>query len=67
MLKIKIPKICENEQLYAIDILLSEFMGLKFEVEIYDSDLIEITRPSDIDNFSKLTVNASFFHKAKQY
>ena len=61
MLKIKIPKICENEQRYVIDILLSEFMGLNFEVEIYESDLIEITSPSDIYNFSKLTLRPNYF------
>ena len=66
MLKIKIPKLCKNEQCYVLDILLSEFLGFNFEVETYEGDLIEITRPGDFDNFSKLTLNASFFHKAKQ-
>lgn len=45
MLKIKIPKLCLNEQHYALDILLGEFLGLVFEVESYEGDVIEITRP----------------------
>jgi hypothetical protein len=33
MLKIKIPNICQNEQIYVLDILLGEFLELDFEVE----------------------------------
>lgn len=66
MLKIKIPNIYQNKQNYILDILLKEFLGLNFEIETYEGDLIEITRSSDFDNLSKLTLDASFFHKANQ-
>ena len=66
MLKIKIPNIYENKQNYILDILLKEFLGLNFEVETYEGDLIEIARSSDFSNFSKLTLDSSFFHQAKQ-
>lgn len=63
MLKIKIPNICQNEQRYALDIMLGEFLGLPFEADVYDGEFIEINRP---DNSAKLTLDASFFHKAHQ-
>lgn len=63
MLQIKIPNLCENEQRYALDILLSEFLGLSFKVQTYDGEAIEITRPG---YFAKLTFDASFFHKTDQ-
>jgi len=69
MLKIKIPAICQSEQRYVLDILLGEFLGLAFEVEAYNGDVIRITRPGDSDessNLAKLTLDASFFHKAHQ-
>ena len=69
MFKIKICNVCSNEQIFVLNILLSEFLGLHFKVETYEGDLIEITRPSDSDKSShlaKLTLDASFFHKAKQ-
>ena len=40
MLKIKIPKLCKNEQCYALDILLGEFVGFNFEVETYEGDFV---------------------------
>ena len=63
MLEIKIPNICQNEQLYVINILLKEFLGIDFKVEVYEGNNIEITK---IDNFSKLILNASFFYKPMQ-
>lgn len=65
MLKIKIANLCQNEQRYALDILLGEFLGLAFEVESYNGDVIEITRPGG-DNSAKLTLDASFFQQAHQ-
>ena len=68
-LLIKIPNICKNEQVYALDILLGEFLGLNFDVETYEGDFIEITRSGNSGGTShsaKLTLDASFFHKAKQ-
>ncbi len=67
MLKIKIPNVCEIEQRYAIEILLGEFLGLTFSIEIYDGDVIEIIKAEDKNKFSKLTLNASFFFKAHNY
>ena len=65
MLKIKIPNQTNNSYIqYALDILLGEFLGLNFEVETYEGNIIEITRSSDFDDFSKLTLDASFFYKA---
>ena len=66
MLAIKIPDVLQNEQKYTIDILLGEYLGLDFNVEIYEGDIIEISKKSDFNNFSKLTLDASFFHKAKR-
>ncbi|MBD3727259.1 MAG: hypothetical protein IE936_09365, partial [Moraxella osloensis] len=74
MLTIKIPNLCLNEQRYALDILLGEFLGLAFKVETYDGDVIEITRPGgagagsddDAPNAAKLTLDASFFYKAHE-
>ena len=66
MLKIKIPKLCKNELCYTLDILLSEFLGLNFEVETHETNLIEISKPSETENSSKLTLDASFFYKAKK-
>ena len=66
MLKIKIPNICEIEQRYLLDVLLGDFLGLTFEVEIYEGDVIEIMKSSDLNNDCKMTLDASFFHKAQQ-
>ena len=66
MLKIKFPNICNNEQIYIFDIILNKFLGINFEVEVYDEDFIEITKTGKIKNFSKLTLDASFFHKVKK-
>ena len=66
MLKIKIPKLCKNELCYTLDILLSEFLGLNFEVETHENNFIEISKPSETENSSKLTLDASFFYKAKK-
>ena len=64
MLKIKILKICQKEQRYVLDILLGEFLGLKFDVEIHDENFIEI---DNNDSSIKFTLDSSFFlnaHKA---
>jgi len=67
LLKIKIPNQTNNSEIqYALDILVGEFLGLHFEVETYEGNFIKITKSSDFDNFSKLTLDASFFYKAKQ-
>lgn len=62
MLKIRIPKISLNEQYYILDIMLGDFLGLAFDIECYDDDVIEISRLFG-SNTEKLTINASFFHK----
>jgi hypothetical protein len=62
-LKILIPNICLNEQRYALDILLGEFLGLIFEVEVYEGCDIEITSQECV---GKLTLDSSFFHKIHQ-
>ena len=66
MLKIKIPNILQIKQTYALDILLGEFLGLDYEVETYESDIIEISKANSFDKISKLTINASFFIKGNQ-
>ena len=65
MLTIKIPDIRQNELRYTIDLLLGEFLGLKFRVKVHEADIIEITKKDDFNKFSTLTLDASFFHKAK--
>lgn len=61
MLKIKIPHIKQKEQLYVLDIILDEILGLKFEVEIGPNNFIEITRDVNSKKLSKLTLDSSFF------
>ncbi len=63
MLKVLIPNNCQNEQSYALDVLLGDFLGLAFEVQTYHGDVIEITSP---DYDGKLTLDVSFFYKANQ-
>lgn len=66
MLTIKTPNLCQSEQCYVFDILLGEFLGLAFEVETYEGDVIEVTRPGDSSSAAKLTLDATFFGKAHQ-
>ena len=69
VLLVKIPNNSQEELKYSLNILLGEFLGLAFEVEAYNGDVIEITRLGDSDessNLAKLTLDASFFHKAHQ-
>jgi hypothetical protein len=69
LFQIKIRNICKNEQVYALDVLLGDFLGLNFDVETYEGDFIEITRHGNSggsSHLAKLTLDASFFHKAKQ-
>lgn len=65
-LLIKIPNICKNEQIYSLDILLGEFLGLDFKVEAYENDVIEITKANQFGKIFKLTLNTSFFYSAKK-
>ena len=58
LLKISIPNICLNEQRYALDILLGDFLGLIFEVEIYEGSNIEITMQ---DSVGKTYAKFEFF------
>lgn len=73
MLIVKIPRVCQNEIQYSLQVLLRDFLGLQYEVEVFDSELIEITEAhkpigADSENGSpKLTLDASFFHKANQF
>ena len=66
-LKIRIPNFYKNEQLYVIDILLGEFLGLNFKVETHEKNLVEITRENIFDKSLKLTLDTSFFSKAREY
>lgn len=63
MIKVKIPKVCLNEQRYILNILLNEFLGLSFQVETHDCATIEITH-SSFDE--KLTLDSSFFQLANE-
>jgi hypothetical protein len=62
LLKVLIPKCCQNEQRYILDIMLSEFLGLDFEVAEYDGLDIKIGRPDDV---ACLSLNAVFFLNAE--
>ena len=53
MLKIKIPNVCLKEQIYTLDVLLNEFLGLTFDVEIYEGEVIEIIKVDDKKENSK--------------
>ena len=63
-LRIKIPNLLIDEQKYILKILLYEFLGLDFEVDIYEGDKIEISSLLDSKNSSILSLDASFFKKA---
>lgn len=73
MLLVKIPKVCQNEQRYSLEVLLGEFLGVSYYVEEYEGKLIEISKsPSDfgvdvLHSLSSLTLDASFFHKANKF
>jgi len=66
MLKIKTPNILADHQFYSIEVLLREFLDINFELEIYKGNIIEVSNTNDVDNFSKLTLDASFFYKTQQ-
>ena len=67
MLKIKIPnQFSKNEIRYILDILLNDFLGIEFDIESFDSDIIEISQIDSNNGSSKLTLDASFFHKIKK-
>lgn len=64
MFVIKIPNVCTREQSYILDVLLNDFLGLTFALEVYDGKLIKITKTS---GEGELTLNTDFFQKAHQY
>lgn len=66
MLKINIPKFCESEQRYALEILLEEFLGLAFEIQSFNGEVIEITRVGEDSGNAKFTIDTSFFQKANE-
>lgn len=66
-LRVKIPAICINEQHYALDIILGEFLGLMYEIEIHNKDVIEFMMMDDyaeLNSGCKLTIDTTFFQKA---
>jgi hypothetical protein len=63
MLKVLIPKVCQNEQRYILDIMLGEFFGLDFDVVEHDELDIKISRPGDNNC---LSLSAEFFKKAEK-
>ena len=67
MLNVKIPNICQKEQKYALHILFNEFLGLVYNTETYEGEVIEITENVDLDNPSKLTLCAEFFFQANNH
>ena len=58
-MKIFIPNNNINERKYIIDILLEEFLGLEYNIEIKDIQNYEII----LDNGNKLTIEDNFFNK----
>jgi len=73
LLRVKIPRVCQNELHYSLQVLLGEFLGLQYEVEEFDGELIEISECLSqfcVDaqhSAPRLTLDASFFHKANQF
>jgi hypothetical protein len=73
LLIVKIPRVCQNEQQYSLQVLLGEFLGLPYEVEEFDGELIEISKLANnvdayvLHSLPRLTLDASFFHKAHQF
>lgn len=73
MLLVKIPKVCQNEQRYSLEVLLGEFLGLTYYVEEFEGKFIEISKSSSefgidvLQSFPSLTLDASFFHTAHKF
>jgi len=64
MLKISIPNKCVSEQRYILNVMLSDFLGLDFEVSVYDGDYVLISIEG---SHITLRVDASFFNLADDY
>lgn len=64
MLKIYIPDCCVSELQYSIDVLVGEFLGCAYQIEVSKGDLIRITKVGDK---KELTLSACFFTKADRF
>ena len=60
MLIINIPDKCVSEQRYILDIMLTDFLGIKIDIAVYDEPYIKITSK---DNNVCLSLNADFFYQ----
>jgi len=65
MLKISIPKYCQMEQRYILDVMLGEFLGLNFELLESDESILKITKAGDVGSGKCLSFNSCFFEKAQ--
>ena len=63
-IKVQIPNICLNEQRYILDIMLGEFLGLSFSIDVADHPDIIISEEGSVE---QLSLNADFFHLADKY
>ncbi len=59
-----IPHFCNSEITYSLNVVLNQFLGLKFEINTHKFNNIRISyKESNVE----LIVNASFFHNADKY
>jgi len=61
LINILIPSVCSNEQRFSLDVMMREFLGLHFTVELYSGNTIRINRAGCE---GELTLDATFFQQA---
>ena len=64
LLKVTIPDFCQGEQKYVLEVILRDFLGLEFEVQIAQVDYVELS----IEGVErKLQINSDFFIRASSH
>ena len=67
MLKIQLPNFFQNEHLYILNILFTNYLGLNYEVEFYENNHIKITKVNTSDEPLNITINSFFFSELRNY
>lgn len=66
ILKIRIPSACLEEQYYVLKIILADFLGVEYQVEIFNESYVEIESLEDSRNCGVLSISAPFFLEAER-
>lgn len=64
LLNITIPDFCHYEQKYVLEVILRDFLGLEFEVQIAQDEFITLSMK---DANRKLQINSDFFIRANSH